>query len=287
MTAPGALVDTAWLAAHLDDPSVRVVDATYFLPGSSRDARAEYAAGHIPGAVFFDIDDIADTSNPLPHMLPSPEVFAGKVAALGIGSDHQIVCYDGHGMFSAARAWWMFRVFGHDRVAVLDGGMPRWTGDGHPTDDRPVTPQPARFQARFRPELVRSASDVMGNLATPRETVVDARSVGRFEGTEPEPRPECRPGHIPGSVNLHYADLFDRDTRRMLTADELEATFATAGLSGGGPFVASCGSGVTACLFALAKQVAGHDGVAIYDGSWTEWGSRDDLPVETGSNRRR
>ena len=285
LNPPSPLVDTAWLADHLDDPSVRLIDATYFLPDTGRDAAAEYATGHIPGAVFFDIDAIAHPSNPLPHMLPSPELFAEKVGALGIGNDDLVVSYDSHGLFSAARAWWMFRVFGHDKVAVLDGGLPRWTGDGHAVDDRPVTPAPARFEARFRPELVRSADDVLANLSGGGARVVDVRSPGRFEGSEPEPRPECRSGHIPASTNLHYASLIDRETRKLLAPDDLKARFEETGLSGNGPFVASCGSGVTACLFALAKQVAGYDTVAIYDGSWTEWGSRDDLPVETGASR--
>ena len=280
--APNALVETAWLAAHLDDPSVRIVDATYFLPDAGRDARAEYDAGHIPGAVFFDIDAIADPANPLPHMLPSPERFAEKVGALGIGNDHLVVGYDAHGLFSAARAWWMFRVFGHDRVAVLDGGLPRWTGDGHPTDDQPVTPPPARLTARFRPDLVRSADDLLANLESSAENIVDVRSAGRFEGTAPEPRPESRSGHIPGSVNLPYSDLIDRETGKMLSEGELKARFQATGVAGGGPMAASCGSGVTACIFALAKYRTGHDSVAVYDGSWSEWGSRDELPIETG-----
>ncbi len=285
MTLPGPLVDTAWLAAHLDDPSVRVVDSTYFMPDSGRDARAEYAAAHIPGAVFFDIDAIADPNNSLPHMLPSPDRFAEAVGALGIGSEHMVVSYDVHGLFSAARAWWMFRVFGHGRVAVLDGGLPRWTGDGHPTSDAPVAHPPARFEARFRPELVRSADDLLANLGSGADRVVDVRSPGRFEGSEPEPRPESRSGHIPGSANLHYATLIDPETRKLLDPAALNARFAETGLSGDGPFVASCGSGVTACIFALAKQVTGHDAVAVYDGSWTEWGGRADLPLETGPSR--
>ncbi len=282
MSGHDPLVSTAWLAAHLHDPSVRVIDSTYFMPDAGRDARAEYAAAHIPGAVFFDIDGIADRSNPLPHMLPSPERFAEKVGALGIGSDHFVVCYDGHGLFSAARAWWMFRVFGHDRVAVLDGGLPGWLGDGQPTDDGTVTPTAARFTPRLRPELVRSADDLVDNLKSPGEQVVDVRSAGRFEGTAPEPRPDSRSGHIPGSVNLPYPDLIDRETRKMLSVAEIEALFAAIGLAGDGPMAASCGSGVTACIFALAKHRTGHKDVAVYDGSWSEWGGRDDLPVETG-----
>ncbi len=287
MTVPGPLVDAAWLADHLGDPSVRIVDSTYFLPGAGRDAQAEYAAGHIPGAAFFDIDAIADPASSLPHMLPTPELFAEKVGALGIGSDHMVVSYDTHGLFSAARAWWMFRVFGHDRVAVLDGGLPRWTAAGHPTDDAPVSHPPARFEPRFRPELVRSADDVLANVASGGATVVDVRSPGRFDGSEPEPRPESRSGHIPGSTNLHYAGLIDQETGTLLKPAALEARFAKAGLDGDGPFVASCGSGVTACIFALAKQMTGHDSVAVYDGSWTEWGGRDDLPLETGPSQGR
>ena len=286
MIPPAPVVDTGWLAAHLDHPSVRVVDATYFLPDAGRDARADYAAGHIPGAVFFDIDDIADPADPLPHMLPSPERFAEKVGALGIGNDDLVVAYDALGLFSAARAWWMFRVFGHDRVAVLDGGLPRWVADGHGLETRPVAPRPARFEARFRPELVRSADDLLAGLETGGETVIDVRSPGRFAGTEPEPRPDSRPGHIPGSRNLHYAALLDPQTGRLLPPEGLRARFAAAGAAGDGPFVASCGSGVTACIFALAKHLTGHAEVAIYDGSWSEWGRRDDLPIESDTTGR-
>ncbi len=287
MTLPVPLVDTAWLAANLDDPAVRIVDSTYFLPGAGRDAQAEYAAAHIPGAIFFDIDAIADPTNPLPHMLPRPDTFAEKVGALGIGNNHMVVSYDTHGLFSAARAWWMFRVFGHDRVAVLDGGLPRWTGDGHATDDSPVVLPPARFAARFRPDLVRSAEDLLANLSSGAARIVDVRSPGRFDGTEPEPRPESRSGHIPDSINLHYASLIDPRTSRLLAPAALRSQFAEAGLSGDGPFIASCGSGVTACIFALAKQVTGHGSVAVYDGSWTEWGARPDLPLETGPGQKR
>lgn len=279
---PEALVSTAWLAAHLNDPKVRVLDATYHLPTAKRDARAEYASAHIPSAVFFDVDGIADHSVDLPHMMPKPEDFAAAVGALGVGNDDHVVCYDTNGLMSAARAWWMFRVFGHDRVSVLDGGMPKWTRESRPASSEPARPAKRPFTARFRPELVRSKAEVLTNLRTRAEQVLDARSAGRFRGIDPEPRQGLRGGRIPGSCNLPFNLLIDADTKVLLPAADLRTRFAAAGIDTGKPIVTSCGSGVTACALALGLYLIGTDKVAIYDGSWSEWGLPGDTPVETG-----
>jgi thiosulfate/3-mercaptopyruvate sulfurtransferase len=277
-----ALVSTEWLAAHLNDPKVRIVDATYHLPHLKRDARAEYAAAHIPGAVFFDVDGISDPASSLPHMLPKPAEFAATVGALGIGNDDLVVAYDTYGLVSAARPWWMFRSFGHDRVAVLDGGLPKWKREGRPVDGKAVTPPAKTFSARFRPELVRSKADVLANVKSRAAQVLDARSAGRFKGTDPEPRQGLRGGHIPGSCNLPYNLLVDKDALTVLPAAALKAKIAEAGINPAKPVITSCGSGVSACVLALGFYLIGVDKVAVYDGSWSEWGLPGDTPVETG-----
>jgi len=258
-----------------------VLDASYYLPNEGRDTTAEFLAGHIPGAAFFDIDQIADADNPLPHMLPSAEQFTRRVGALGIANDHHVVVYDTAGLFSAARAWWMFRVFGHDRVSVLSGGMPKWLAEGRPTEGGDATPAAAEFTARFRPGMVRSVEDMRANLESGAAQVLDARGAGRFAGTEPELRPGLRSGHIPGSRNLPYPRLVDSTTKAVLDPAALGARFAAAGIDLGRPVITTCGSGVTACALALGLHLLGHEDVAVYDGSWTEWGGRDDTPVET------
>ena len=274
-----ALVTTEWLAEHLDDEDVRVVDGTWHLPHLGRDAGREFGEAHLRGAVFFDIDAIADADTTLPHMLPSPEKFAREVGALGIGDDDQIIVYDVRGVVSAARVWWTFRAFGHDDVAVLDGGLRKWRAEGRPVESGTPSPIGRRFTARPRPALVRDLDAVRANLESRAEQLIDARSHGRFAGTEPEPRAGLRGGHVPGSLNLPYDELY-RPDGTLLPPSALGEAFAKAGLDPARPVITSCGSGVTASVLALVLHVLGHGQVAVYDGSWAEWGGRDDTPVE-------
>ncbi|HEV8642464.1 MAG TPA: 3-mercaptopyruvate sulfurtransferase [Methylomirabilota bacterium] len=275
-----SLVSTDWLAAHLGDPDLRVVDATWYLPHLKRDARAEFVQAHVPGAVFFDIDAIADRKTTLPHMLPSTEEFARAMGALGIGDDDRVVVYGGRTFIASARGWWTFRVFGHDNVAVLDGGLPKWRAEGRPLESGMPAPAPRRFTARFRPELVRDLDRMRANLGGRREQVLDARSPGRFVGAEPEPRPGVRGGHMPGSLNLPYERLC-RGDGTLLDAAALRGAFEKAGLDLARPVVTTCGSGVSAAVLALGLHVLDRRDVPVYDGSWTEWGGRGDTPVET------
>jgi thiosulfate/3-mercaptopyruvate sulfurtransferase len=279
---PDALVSTEWLAAHLDAPDLRIVDGTFTLPGVTPTGHELYLARHIPGAVFFDIDAIADEHSPLPHMLPSPEKFSALMRKLGLGDGHKIVVYDSAGLSSAGRPWWMLRVFGHQDVAILDGGLPKWQAEGRPvTDDIPALRE-RHFTARLNTLLVRDKAQMLDNLAARREQVIDARSRARFEGSAKEPRAGLRSGHIPGSLNLPFDELTDRETRKLLPAEALTARFAAAGLERGKPVVASCGSGVTACALAFGLHLLGWPDAAVYDGSWSEWGLPGETPVATG-----
>jgi thiosulfate/3-mercaptopyruvate sulfurtransferase len=276
------LVTTSWLAEHLDAPDVRIVDASWFMPGSDRDPKAEYAAAHIPGAVFFDIDDIADTDSPLPHMLPSTVKFAARVQKLGLGDGVRIVVYDSGGILGAARVWWTFRVMGHEDVVVLDGGLPRWLAEGRTVDDRVPAPQPRHFTPRLAGDLVCDLSQMRRTVETSRAQIIDARPPGRFTGETPEPRAGLRSGHMPGAVNVPGSSVFAADGT-MKSATELQALFTGVGVDPKKPIVTTCGSGITASLLALALARMGRPRATVYDGSWTEWGSQADTPVVTGS----
>jgi thiosulfate/3-mercaptopyruvate sulfurtransferase len=279
---PDALVETQWLHDHLDAPDVRIVDATYYLPMQHRDARKEYLERHIPGAVFFDLDEIADTTSDLPHMLPSPEKFSARVRKLGLGDGSRIVVYDAHGMMSAARVWWMFRVFGHGDVAVLNGGLPKWLAEGRPVDDVVPIPAERHFTARCNTLLVRDKEQIRRNIETRREQVVDARSRGRFEGTEPEIWPGRRSGHIPGSRSLPYTQLLNAGDQTFVCGADIRRKFQAAGVDLSKPVVTTCGSGITAAVLAIGLHLVGHDEVALYDGSWAQWGLPGDTEVATG-----
>ncbi len=277
-----SLVGTGWLAEHLEAPDVRIVDASYYLPHEGLDPRAEFEAHHIPGAVFFDIDEIADTTSDLPHMIPPPEKFSARVRKLGLGDGVRIVVYDQRGIFSAPRVWWTFRLFGHEDVAVLDGGLSKWLAEGRPVEDGPADPSERHFTARTNSFMVRDLDQMVKNLEKGREQVLDARSRARFEGSEAEPRPGLRPGHIPNSRCLPLTELLDPRTQTMLPAKELCRRFEAAGIDMRRPVVTTCGSGVTAAVLALGLSIAGHKDVAVYDGSWAEWGQPGDTPVATG-----
>lgn len=276
------LVSPAWLQARISAPDgapIRLLDATYYLPNEAKDAAALFEAAHIPGARFFDIDKIVDATSTLPHMLPTPEGFAAAVASLGISNSDHVVVYDQRGLFSAARLWWMFRVFGHDAVSVLDGGLPGWVeAGGAVSSGAPAPAVPGHFHAGFRSGLVRSLDQMKANLASHAELVLDARAAGRFNGSVPEPRAGMKSGHIPGAKSLPFTELLQDG--KMLPPAILRAKFAGLGVTPDKKIVTSCGSGVTAAVLTLGLAVAGLPQGALYDGSWSEWGGRDDTPIE-------
>jgi thiosulfate/3-mercaptopyruvate sulfurtransferase len=277
-----ALVSTQWLADNLGAPDLRVVDASYYLPGEGLDPRREFEAQHIPGAVFFDIDDIKDPDSDLPHMLPPPHIFSSKVRRLGLGDGLRLVIYDQRGIWSAPRAWWTFRFFGHNDVAVLDGGLPKWLNEGLPVEDGPRRAEERHFTPRINSFLLRDRRQLLDNLSGRREQVLDARGRGRFEGSTKEPREGLRSGHIPGSHNLPFTEVVDQVQQTMLDTAALRDGFAAAGVDLNRPVVTTCGSGVTAAVLALALHRLGKQDVAVYDGSWSEWGLAGDTPVESG-----
>jgi thiosulfate/3-mercaptopyruvate sulfurtransferase len=277
----GPLVTTDWLASELDKPDLIVFDATKYLPNEDKDGKAEFLRAHIPGARYFDIDEIADQDTDLPHMVPTPGRFAKLMAAMGVSNASRIVFYDQKGLASAARGWWLMGLFGHDQAAVLDGGLPKWQREGRPlADGQAAAPAPGKFLPEYRATMLRGVGDLVRNVASGQELVLDARAAGRFTGATPEPRAGMRSGHIPGSASLPYTDLLNADgTFRSVT--DVKARLARAGVDGSLPVVTSCGSGVTACILTLGLRLAGLPEGAVYDGSWTEWGGRSDTPVET------
>ncbi|MGJ4943255.1 3-mercaptopyruvate sulfurtransferase [Bradyrhizobium sp. HKCCYLS1011] len=283
MTIPDdPLVSTDWLAAHLGDPKVKVLDATFKMPGVLPLPKDDYLKAHIPGAVFFDVDEVADHSSSLPHMFPSAEQFGRDVGRLGIGNGDTVVIYDAGGWVAGPRAWWMFLSFGHRDVRVLDGGLKKWMAEGRPVESGGVTPKPASFTARFDDACVRKIEQMIANLDRRTEQVIDARQALRFAGGVPEPRPGLRSGHIPGSRNLPYAELFDAETGVMKPLDQLRAAFVGAGVDLAKPIVTSCGSGVSAAVLTLALYRLGVRDTGLYDGSWSEWGLEAGPPIATG-----
>ena len=278
---PKTLVSTEWLAAHLKDPDLRILDGTLFMADEGRDARAEYEAAHIPGARFFDIDDISDSRSELPHMVPPVEKFMSRLRAMGVGDGHQVVVYDAKGLFSAARVWWLFRLMGQDNIAVLDGGFPKWQAEGRPTEDLPPMVRDRHMTVRRQNHLVRDVTQVSAASKLGDHEILDARAAGRFRGDAPEPRAGLRAGHVPGSRNVPYTELLN-DDRTMKDPDSLRAVFAAAGVDMAKPVITSCGSGVTAAVINLALERIGKTDHALYDGSWTEWGASPTLPVATG-----
>ena len=280
---PKVLVSTDWLSSRLSDPEIRILDATWYLPNVDRDAKAEYDQSHIPNARFFDIDEVSDHRSDLPHMVPPVEKFMSKVRKLGVGDGHQIVIYDSHGLFSAARVWWLFKVMGQKNVAVLDGGLPKWLREGRTVDSSSPLIRDRHMFVKYQDEMVKDVTQVSSASKLGDFEILDARSAGRFRGEEPEPRPGLRAGHIPGSKNIFYGDLLNEDGT-LKSHDELVEHFKAKAVNLDKPVITSCGSGVTAAIINLALDCIGKTDHALYDGSWTEWGMYPTVPVETGDN---
>jgi len=278
---PKTLVSTEWLAQHMRDPDLRILDASWYLPSSGRDAKKEYDAGHIPSARFFDIDEISDSRSDLPHMAPPVEKFISRLRKMGVGDGHQVVIYDGTGIFSAPRVWWLFRLMGKTDVAVLDGGFPKWKAEGREVEDLPPMVRDRHMTVQRQNYLVKDVTQVASASKLGDQEIIDARSPGRFAGTEPEPRPGVRPGHIPGSKNLHYAQLLNADGT-MKDKAGLRTAFEAAGIDLSKPAITTCGTGVSGAILNLALERIGKTDHALYDGSWAEWGMYGDLNVATG-----
>ncbi|MBU1835274.1 MAG: thiosulfate/3-mercaptopyruvate sulfurtransferase [Loktanella salsilacus] len=281
---PQTLVSTDWLAAHLNDPDLRLLDASWHMPDTGRSGAAEYAQQHIPGARFFDIDDISDARSELPHMAPATEKFMSRLRAMGVGDGHQVVIYDSTGLFSAARVWWLFRLMGKRDVAVLDGGLPKWLAEGRPVEDMAPVIRDRHMTTSRQNQMLRDVTQVARAAKLEDHTILDARGPGRFEGAEPEPRAGLRSGHIPGARNVHYATLLTPNGT-MKSVPALQKVFAEAGADLTKPVITTCGSGVTAAIINLALERIGKTDHALYDGSWSEWGMFPDLPIETGPAR--
>jgi thiosulfate/3-mercaptopyruvate sulfurtransferase len=282
MTTNDPLVSTEWLASHINDANVKLLDATFKLPGILPLPKDDYLASHIPGAVYFDVDAVSDHANPLPHMFPTAEQFGRDVGALGISNGDTVVVYDAGGWVAAPRAWWMFLSYGHRDVRILNGGLKKWRAEGRAVEAVEVTAKPATFKASYDTRRVRSIEQMIANVASRAEQVIDARASERFEGRAPEPRLGIRAGHIPGALNLPYNNLFDAATGTMKPLDELRRAFTGAGVDTAKPIVTSCGSGVSAGVLTLALYRLGVENTALYDGSWSEWGKADGPPIATG-----
>ena len=278
---PKTLVSTEWLHAHLKDPDMRILDGSYYLPQMGRDPRAEYDAAHIPNARFFDIDDVADHGSDLPHMVPPVEKFMSRMRAMGVGDGHQVVVYDGMGLFSAARVWWLFKLMGQNNIAVLDGGLPKWRAEGRPVEDLPPVIRDRHMTVRRQNHMVKDVTQVSAASKLGDYEIIDARSPGRFRGEEPEPRVGLRPGHIPGSKNVCFKDLLNAD-QTMKNPVEMRQIFEAAGVDFNKPAITTCGSGVTAAVLSLGLERIGKTDHSLYDGSWSEWGMFPTVPVATG-----
>lgn len=279
-----SLVSADWVADHLDDPKVRILDGSYHLAATGRNGKAEYLEAHIPGALHFDIDAVCDPAPTLsPHMFPSAEDFAAAVGAMGISNDQRVIVYDADGLFSAPRVWWMFRAFGHENVAVMAGGFRNWKAKGRPVTSDIPSFAASRFNANLDTTKLRAIDQLQANIESRAELVLDARAANRFDGSQPEARPGVEPGHIPGSTNLPYAEIVDAEAGTFRDADTLRDAFDRAGVDGSRTVTTTCGSGVTACILGLGMHLVGRDNWALYDGSWTEWGSRDDTVKAKGA----